>query len=117
MTTTERITLTIGLALIAILAVLAGSAHGSVASVFDIRKEPKLGCWPWTPRALPPGYYVAHKTLPCGTRLRVCYQRRCVRATVRDRGPYIAGRDYDLDRRVQLALRMPFGVYPVTVTR
>jgi rare lipoprotein A len=39
---------------------------------------------------------VAHKTLRCGTRLRVCYRRRCVRARVRDRGPYVRGRTLDL---------------------
>jgi rare lipoprotein A (peptidoglycan hydrolase) len=39
---------------------------------------------------------VAHKTLACGTRLVVCYRKRCARTRVVDRGPYIAGRTFDL---------------------
>jgi rare lipoprotein A (peptidoglycan hydrolase) len=45
------------------------------------------------------GYHslvVAHKTLPCGTKVRVRYRGRVVTATVRDRGPYVGGREYDL---------------------
>lgn len=38
---------------------------------------------------------VANRTLPCGTRLRVC-ARHCLMVRVIDRGPYIAGRDFDL---------------------
>jgi rare lipoprotein A len=39
---------------------------------------------------------VAHKTLPCGTRVRIRYRGRVVTATVRDRGPYAGGREFDL---------------------
>ena len=41
---------------------------------------------------------VAHRSLPCGAVLVVCRtdRRRCTRATVRDRGPYIGGRTHDL---------------------
>lgn len=49
---------------------------------------------------------VAHKTLPCGTRLTVCY-RRCVRVTVIDRGPYVYGREFDLTYPVRRAIGMP----------
>lgn len=38
---------------------------------------------------------VANLTLPCGTVVQVCY-RGCINATVRDRGPYVAGRQFDL---------------------
>jgi rare lipoprotein A len=37
----------------------------------------------------------AHKTLPFGTKLRVCYQG-CVDVRVNDRGPYIGARELDL---------------------
>ncbi len=37
----------------------------------------------------------AHKTLPFGTKLRVCY-RSCVDVRVNDRGPYIGARELDL---------------------
>lgn len=39
---------------------------------------------------------VAHKTLACGTRLVVCYRGRCAKVPVVDRGPYVAGREFDL---------------------
>jgi rare lipoprotein A len=39
---------------------------------------------------------VAHKTLPCGTRVTLRNGRRSVRVRVIDRGPYVAGREYDL---------------------
>ena len=37
----------------------------------------------------------AHKTLPFGTRLRVCYSG-CVDVRINDRGPYIGSRELDL---------------------
>tara|TARA_R110001592_G_scaffold166438_1_gene401475 strand:- start:579 stop:935 length:357 start_codon:yes stop_codon:yes gene_type:complete len=40
-------------------------------------------------------YTAAHKTLPFGTRLRVCY-KGCVDVRINDRGPYISGRHLDL---------------------
>ncbi len=65
------------------------------------------------------GYHalvVAHKTLPCGTRVRVRYRGRSVTATVRDRGPYVGGREYDLAGAV--ARRLGFnGVGTIWVTR
>lgn len=39
---------------------------------------------------------VAHKTLPCGTRVTLRYHGREVTVPVIDRGPYVAGREYDL---------------------
>lgn len=38
---------------------------------------------------------VANKTLPCGARVRMCAST-CATATVADRGPFVAGRDFDL---------------------
>ncbi len=40
----------------------------------------------------------AHRTLPFGTRLRVCTTKRCVLVRVNDRGPFGAGRVLDLSR-------------------
>ena len=37
----------------------------------------------------------AHKTLPFGTKLRVCYQT-CVDLKINDRGPFIGSRELDL---------------------
>jgi peptidoglycan lytic transglycosylase len=39
---------------------------------------------------------VAHKSLPCGTKVTFRYHGRSVRVPVVDRGPYVGGRDYDL---------------------
>ena len=39
---------------------------------------------------------VAHKTLPCGTKVRLRNGSRTVTAPVVDRGPFVGGREYDL---------------------
>jgi len=39
---------------------------------------------------------VAHKTLPCGTKVTLKHGRRTLRVPVIDRGPYVGGREYDL---------------------
>ena len=39
---------------------------------------------------------VAHKTLPCGTKVTFRHGGRAVRVPVIDRGPYVGGREYDL---------------------
>jgi len=41
------------------------------------------------------GLTAAHKTLPFGTKLRVCYQG-CVDVRINDRGPFIGARELDL---------------------
>jgi rare lipoprotein A (peptidoglycan hydrolase) len=41
---------------------------------------------------------VANKSLPCGTKVTLRHGRRTVRVRVIDRGPYVAGREYDLTR-------------------
>ena len=59
----------------------------------------------------------AHKTLPVGTRLRVCY-RRCAIVRVNDRGPYIQGREVDLSNGAAEAIGLTAsGVGRVKVTR
>jgi rare lipoprotein A len=39
---------------------------------------------------------VAHKTLPCGTRLTLRHAGRVLRVRVIDRGPFVTGREFDL---------------------
>jgi rare lipoprotein A len=39
---------------------------------------------------------VAHRTLPCGTKVRLKRGRRTVRVPVVDRGPFVGGREFDL---------------------
>lgn len=44
----------------------------------------------------PSGNYVAHKTLPFGTRLTLTHGHRKLMVTVNDRGPFVRGRTLDL---------------------
>jgi rare lipoprotein A len=47
---------------------------------------------------------VANKTLPCGTLVTLRYNGRSVRVPVVDRGPYVAGREFDLTEATKQAL-------------
>lgn len=47
---------------------------------------------------------VANKTLPCGTLVSLRYHGRQVRVRVIDRGPYVAGREFDLTEATKRAL-------------
>jgi rare lipoprotein A (peptidoglycan hydrolase) len=50
---------------------------------------------------------VANKTLPCGTEVIFRYGGRAIRVPVVDRGPYIAGREWDLTGAAAEALHFP----------
>jgi hypothetical protein len=59
---------------------------------------------------------VAHKSLPCGTKLTLRHGRRSVRVEVIDRGPYVGGREFDLTAAT--AQRIGFaGHGPILTTR
>ena len=59
----------------------------------------------------------AHKTLPFGTKLKVCYQS-CEVVTITDRGPYIHGRHLDLSEGTASRIGLiNSGVGKVKVTR
>jgi rare lipoprotein A len=63
------------------------------------------------------GLTAAHKTLPFGTRLRVCFNR-CAVVRVTDRGPFIHGREVDLSKGAADAIGLTAsGVGRVQVTR
>jgi hypothetical protein len=47
---------------------------------------------------------VANKTLPCGTHVTFVYGGHRVTAVVDDRGPFVAGRDWDLNQNTAAAL-------------
>lgn len=47
---------------------------------------------------------VANKTLPCGSHVILRYGERTVRVRVIDRGPYVAGREFDLTEATKRAL-------------
>jgi rare lipoprotein A (peptidoglycan hydrolase) len=62
----------------------------------------RLGCG----GTLAPGRLgVAHKTLPCGSRVALRHRGRTVRVRVIDRGPYAGGREYDLTEATARKLR------------
>jgi peptidoglycan lytic transglycosylase len=50
---------------------------------------------------------VAHKTLPCGSQVKLRYRGRNVTVRVVDRGPYVAGRDFDLTAATKARLGFP----------
>jgi rare lipoprotein A (peptidoglycan hydrolase) len=85
-----------------------GQYHVSIASVYTdyglpiacggVLHVPQLG--------------VANKTLPCGTMVTFRYGGRAIRIPVIDRGPYIAGREWDLTGAAAEALRFP-GLGPI----
>ena len=70
----------------------------------------RLPCWPWLAanglpiQFLPDTWGVAHKSLPCGTMVTLSHGANTVTVPVVDRGPYIAGREFDLSPRVKAAL-------------
>jgi len=50
---------------------------------------------------------VAHKTLPCGARVTLRYRGRSLTVPVVDRGPYAAGREFDLTEATKARLGFP----------
>jgi rare lipoprotein A len=62
----------------------------------------RLGCG----GTLSPGRIgVAHKSLPCGSKLTLRHGSRTLRVRVIDRGPYVAGREFDLTEATAHRLR------------
>ena len=62
------------------------------------------------------GLTAAHKTLPFGTRLEVCYQG-CTTVRINDRGPFIGARELDLSYGAAKAIGLVHpGVANVNIT-
>src|SRR3954465_14731809 len=83
--------------------------HHTIASTYGycgIPGEPCGGMACTGKRVTRGTWAVAHKTLRCGTRLKICVRHVCHRARVQDRGPYVAGRDIDLTWRLGRALHV-----------
>jgi len=90
-----------------------GAASGSVVTVSWYGPgffENRLPCWQWLAanglpiQFLPDTWGVAHKSLPCGTMVTLTHGANTVTVPVVDRGPYVAGREFDLSPRVKAAL-------------
>jgi rare lipoprotein A len=59
-------------------------------------------------QTLSPGMLgVAHKSMPCGTKLKLRHDGNTVRVRVIDRGPYVGGREFDLTEATRS--RLGFG--------
>ena len=94
-------------------AVAPVAANGSVVTVSWYGPgfyENRLPCWQWLAardlpiQLLPDTWGVAHKSLPCGTLVTLSHGPNTVTVPVLDRGPYVAGREFDLTARVKAAL-------------
>jgi peptidoglycan lytic transglycosylase len=82
--------------------------HTAVASTYHL-KGGRLACGG---RLRGDRLGVAHKTLPCGTRVTLQYGGEGLTVPVIDRGPFVAGRDFDLT--VATARRLDFtGVHTI----
>jgi len=91
-----------------------GTATGGQGFVFSSPMRPAGATW------YGPGLYgnhtacgqtlrpntigVAHRTLPCGTTLKIAYHGHSLVTQVIDRGPYTAGNDFDLTNGARQAL-------------
>src|SRR5215813_8240352 len=92
---------------VSVLLVLVGDfAHAEMASVYGGRdglcgqrtaNGERLNC---------SGMTAAHRTLPFGTRVRVCHNR-CVVVRINDRGPWVRGRHIDLSPAAARAIGLP----------
>lgn len=68
----------------------------------------------------PDGISAAHKTLPCGTKVKVTRKDtgKSIVLTITDRGPYIPGRIIDLSRGAAKKMDMlDVGIVPVSVAK
>ena len=89
--------------------------------------ESGMASFYWQPQAVacggrfnPEAMTAAHKTLPCGTKVKVTNKRngRSVVVTINDRGPFIKGRIIDLSLAAARAINMTkAGIVPVTLSR
>jgi peptidoglycan lytic transglycosylase len=69
-----------------------GTLRPAIASRYDLYGGP-LACGG---RLGYDSLVVAHRSLPCGTRVTIHYHGRTVEARVQDRGPFVGGREFDL---------------------
>lgn len=85
------------------------AATAAVGRVADMTKTVASDYGPGGPLACG-GYYsagrlgVANKTLPCGTMVRITCGGRSIVVPVIDRGPYVAGRTWDLTQAAKQRL-------------
>lgn len=88
--------------------------NAAAAKAWDVRRHPpivwskSIASWYDDAGGTACGFHaalgVAHKTLPCGTVVDFAYNGRTATAVVQDRGPFISGREWDLNQGLAAAL-------------
>lgn len=89
-------------------------AQDGIASVYSTREGTRTACGP---KLVDGALTAAHKTLPCGSRVRVHNHAngRTITVTITDRGPFVRGRIIDLTPGAARALGFN-GLTRVSVT-
>ena len=101
------------------------STREVVSTVFG--GESGYASYYWQPQAVacggrfnPSALTAAHRTLPCGTKVKVTNTRngKSTVVTINDRGPFVSGRIIDLSKAAAIQINMTgAGVAPVRVER
>lgn len=99
--------------LLVVIGTVASRAETMVASYYGAESGERTANGE---RFNPGGMTAAHRSLPFGTKLRVCRGERCAVVRVNDRGPFVAGRSLDLAQGAARVIGLP-GVGRVTVER
>lgn len=108
---------TLSLAIICFASLILGQGTAYAGKASYYWQPQKVACGG---RFNPQAFTAAHRTLPCGTKVRVTNKRngRSVVVTINDRGPFIKGRVIDVSLAAAKVLQMTkAGVVPVTVER
>ena len=100
---------------------------GTATFATQAQAQSGMASYYWQPQAVacggrfnPKALTAAHKTLPCGTKVRVTNKRngKSVVVTINDRGPFVPGRIIDLSKAAAQVISMTgSGVAPVSLSR
>jgi rare lipoprotein A len=91
----------------------ASNAEEGIASHYDKSSGSRVACGGALNEG---GMTAAHRTLPCGTKVRVTNKKngKSVTVTINDRGPFVSGRVIDVTPTAARALGFS-GLAPVSV--
>jgi peptidoglycan lytic transglycosylase len=93
----------------------ASNAEEGIASHYDKSSGSRVACGGALNEA---GMTAAHRTLPCGTKVRVTNKKNgnSVTVTINDRGPFVNGRVIDVTPAAARALGSS-GLAPVSISK
>jgi peptidoglycan lytic transglycosylase len=91
------------------------NAEEGIASHYDRTSGSRVACGGALNEG---GMTAAHRTLPCGTKVRVTNKKngKSVTVTINDRGPFVSGRVIDVTPTAARALGFS-GLAPVSVSK